>query len=181
MGAVTEIPGSTNVQPPLSKTKFFGNQPYSSCYDKRQQSKIHYKMFTLMYIAILPKYTTHNKLKILGLIFVQFIYLIFLVTEIFVTAKMSDYDQNKTLDMKIQHLLDVRNYTRSRTPPNWKIIKVNIECYHHEHQWQLDSDVSCSWLGYWSCSGAVHSTLLRLRHVVAIGHVVVGHRPGDAS
>ena len=34
-------------------------------------------------------YTTHNKLRILGLIFVQFIYLIFLVTEIFVTAKMS--------------------------------------------------------------------------------------------
>ena len=63
-------------------------------------------------------YTTHNKLRILELIFVQFIYLIFLVTEIFVTAKMSDYDQNKTLDMKIQHLLDVRNYTRSRTPPN---------------------------------------------------------------
>ena len=63
-------------------------------------------------------YTTHNKLRILGLIFVQFIYLIFLVTEIFVTAKMSNYDQNKTLDMKIQHLLDVRNYTRSRTPPN---------------------------------------------------------------
>ena len=63
-------------------------------------------------------YTTHTKLRILGLIFVQFIYLIFLVTEIFVTAKMSDYDQNKTLDMKIQHLLDVRNYTRSRTPPN---------------------------------------------------------------
>ena len=61
-------------------------------------------------------YTTHNKLRILELIFVQFIYLIFLVTEIFVTAKMSDNDQNKTLDMKIQHLLDVRNYTRSRTP-----------------------------------------------------------------
>ena len=63
-------------------------------------------------------YTTHNKLRILGLIVVQFIYLIFLVTEICVTAKMSDYDQNKTLDMKIQHLLDVRNYTRSRTPQN---------------------------------------------------------------
>ena len=63
-------------------------------------------------------YTTHNKLGILGLIFVQFIYLIFLVTEIFVTAEMSNYDQNKTLDLKIQHLLDVRNYTRSRTPPN---------------------------------------------------------------
>ena len=68
--------------------------------------------------AYLVTYTTHNKLRILGLIFVQFIYLIFVVTEIFVTAKMSDYDQNKTLDMKIQHLLDVRNYTRSRTPPN---------------------------------------------------------------
>ena len=61
---------------------------------------------------------TRNKLRILGLIFVQFIYLIFLVTEIFVTAKISNYDQNKTLDLKIQHLLDVRNYTRSRTPPN---------------------------------------------------------------
>ena len=77
--------------------------------------------------------------------------------------------------MKIEHLLDVRNYKRIRIPPNWKIIKVNIECYHHEHQWQLDSDVSCSWLAYWSCSGAVHSTLLRLRHVVPVGHVVVGH------
>ena len=50
----------------------------------------------MMYTTI---YTTHNKLRILGLIFVQFIYLIFLVTKIFVTAKMSDYDQNKTLDM----------------------------------------------------------------------------------
>ena len=63
-------------------------------------------------------YNIYNKLRILGLIFVQFIYLIFLVTDIFVTAKMSNYDQNKTLDLKIQHLLDVRNYTRSRTPPN---------------------------------------------------------------
>ena len=60
----------------------------------------------LQYIyARATTYTTHNKLRILGLIFVQFIYLIFLVTEIFVTAKMSnyhDYDQNKTLDLKIQ-------------------------------------------------------------------------------
>ena len=75
-------------------------------------------MYIYMYIMYVCMYTTHNKLRILGLIFVQFIYLIFLVTEIFVTAKMSDYDQNKTLDMKIQHLLDVRNYTRSRKPPN---------------------------------------------------------------
>ena len=80
------------------------------------------------------RYTAHNQLRILGLIFVQFIYLIFLVTGIFVTAKMSNYDQNKTLELKIQHLLGVRNYTRNRTPRNGKIIKVNIECYHHEHQ-----------------------------------------------
>ena len=53
---------------------------------------------------LIRTYTTHNKLRILGLIFVQFIYLIFLVTEICMTAKMSDYDQNKTLDMKILNI-----------------------------------------------------------------------------
>ena len=30
---------------------------------------------------------------------------------------MSDYDQNKTLDMKIQHLLDVRNITSAGQEP----------------------------------------------------------------
>ena len=72
----------------------------------------------LYFLVLWCIYTTHNKLRILGLIIVQFIYLIFLVTAIFVTAQMSNYDQNKTLDLKIQHLLDVRNYTRSGTPPN---------------------------------------------------------------
>ena len=45
-------------------------------------------------VADLPNYSTSR----VGLIFVQFIYIIFLVTEIFVTAKMSNYDQNKTLE-----------------------------------------------------------------------------------